>query len=520
MIDRIFISKPRPRNMSFWKNLFQRRVSTPKRNFAKRLKGFLLNDISRNPKSKSARKAAKPQRTRKEVFFASLCGFASLRESLCFFCNGSTFKRIKRTAGNRLDLLLLILALFACQSPTGQKTVIKFWAMGAEGEHVQKLVPEFERRHPDIAVKIQGIPWTAAHEKLLTAYAGNSLPDICQLGNTWVPEFNLLEALEDLEPWLARTGTIKKEDYFPGIWETNVIDGSAFGIPWYVDTRLLFYRKDILAKAGYAHAPRTWEEWYEISKKIKQLHGGEEKYALLLPTNEWVPFVLIGLQTGSLLLKEDHRYGDFSGPRFTSGFEFLMRFYREQLAPVGVTQVTNIYQGLAEGFFVMYITGPWNIGEFKKRLPAEMQDKWMTAPMPGPDADTPGVSLAGGSSLVMFRNSRKKEQAWKFIEYLSEARQQLEFYRITGDLPAVRAAWNDTAFTNNVYIKAFYEQLEHVVPTPKIPEWEQIAMKVQQYAEIASVQHMPVAEALAALDREVNLILEKRRWMMEQRAHE
>ena len=93
----------------------------------------------------------------------------------------------------------------------------------------------------------------------------------------------------------------------------------------------------------------------------------------------------------------------------------------------------------------------------------------------------------------------------------------MEFYHITGDLPAVRAAWNDTAFTHNVYIKAFYEQLEHVVPTPKIPEWEQIAQKVQQYAEIASVQQKSIPEVLAALDREVDLILEKRRWMREQK---
>jgi len=413
--------------------------------------------------------------------------------------------------------ILFFFAFPACQSPNASKTVIKFWAMGAEGEHVQKLMPEFTRRHPDIQVRIQGIPWTAAHEKLLTAYAGNSLPDMCQLGNTWIPEFNLLNALENLGSWLAGSTVVKAHNYFSGIWETNVIDGSVFGIPWYVDTRLLFYRKDILAKTGYDHAPRTWEEWHDVSVKIKQLAGGQEKYAILLPTNEWTPFVVTGLQAGSSLLKDGDRYGDFSGVEFATAFEFLMRFYREKLAPVGITQVPNIYQGLTEGFFAMYITGPWNIGEFKKRLPAEMQDKWMTAPMPGPDANTRGVSLAGGSSLVMFKNSKKKAATWKLIEYLSEARQQLEFYKITGDLPAVRAAWQDTSFTNNIYIRAFYQQLEHVVPTPKIPEWEQIAMKVQQYAEAASAQQMPVIEALAALDRDVDLILEKRRWISDRR---
>lgn len=431
-----------------------------------------------------------------------------------------SFRGSNRGGGYSLTAIglgVLSLLFLACQAPIESKTVIKFWAMGAEGEHVQKLMPEFHRRYPDIEVKVQGIPWTAAHEKLLTAYAGNSLPDMCQLGNTWIPEFNLLEALENLDPWIAHSNVIKSENYFSGIWETNLIDSAAFGIPWYVDTRLLFYRKDILQQAGYDHAPATWEEWYDVSKRIKQLAAGQEKYAILLPTNEWVPFVLTGLQAGSALLKDGDRYGDFSGVEFMNAFEFLMRFYREKLAPVGVTQVTNIYQGLTEGFFAMYLTGPWNIGEFKKRLPAEMQDHWMTAPMPSPDAGRAGVSLAGGASLVLFKKSQKKEAAWKLIEYLSQAQTQLEFYRITGDLPAVREAWQDTAFTSNIYVKAFYEQLEHVVPTPKIPEWEQIAMKVQQYAEVASLQQKPVSEVLAALDREVNLILEKRRWMLEQK---
>jgi multiple sugar transport system substrate-binding protein len=430
--------------------------------------------------------------------------------------NGFT-KVFIRWSLSSIGTILLALAISACQSSSNSNTVIKFWAMGAEGEHVQKLMPEFQRRHPEIEVKVQGIPWIAAHEKLLTAYAGNSLPDMCQLGNTWIPEFNLLKALENLAGWIERSPVIAPENYFPGIWETNVIDRSAFGIPWYVDTRLLFYRQDILRQAGYDQAPRTWNEWLDASMKIKQLAGGEEKYALLLPTNEWVPFVVTGLQAGSSLLKDGDRFGDFSGAQFTAAFEFLMKFYREKLAPVGITQVTNIYQGITEGFFAMYITGPWNIGQFRQRLPVELQGEWMTAPLPGPDANTPGVSLAGGSSLVMFKKSPNKPQAWKLIEYLSEAHQQLEFYKITGDLPAVREAWLDTSFTNNVYVKAFYEQLQHVVPTPKIPEWEQIAMKVQQYAEIASMQRMPVAEALAALDREVNLILEKRRWMLEQK---
>jgi multiple sugar transport system substrate-binding protein len=64
-------------------------------------------------------------------------------------------------------------------------------------------------------------------------------------------------------------------------------------------------------------------------------------------------------------------------------------------------------------------------------------------------------------------------------------------------------------------MKAFYEQFQNVVATPKITEWEQIAFsKIQQYAEIASRGAMTIDEALKALDDDVNKILEKRRWLL------
>src|SRR3981081_4542620 len=89
-----------------------------------------------------------------------------------------------------------ILLLGACSPSTSERQTLHFWAMGREGEVVAQLLPEFERRNPDIRVEVQQLPWTAAHEKLLTAFAADALPDLCQLGNTWVPEFAALGALE------------------------------------------------------------------------------------------------------------------------------------------------------------------------------------------------------------------------------------------------------------------------------------------------------------------------------------
>jgi len=412
-------------------------------------------------------------------------------------------------------ILISILFLnLSCNSDSEQK-VINFWAMGAEGESVRKLLPEFEKEHPDIRINIQMIPWNAAQEKLITAYAGNNTPDACQLGNTWIPQFAALEAIENLDSFITKSKSVSKENFFEGIWETNRIGESIYGIPWYVDTRVLFYRKDILKSAGYSDPPKDWEELYDASKKIKGLYKkGEEKYAIYIPTNEWANFVIFGLQLGAPILKNENSYGDFSGKKFKEAFDYLIRFHKEDLSPIGITQVTNIYQALADSFVAMYISGPWHVPEFKKWMTGDLKDKWSTAPLPGPH-DSIGLSLAGGSSTVIFKDSENKEEVWKFIEFLSRPRTQAELYKLVNDLPAVKSAWEDSTLQNDEYLNAFYLQLHHVIPTPKIPEWEQIVFsKLQNYIEIGARGSMTSEEALKTLDREVNQVLEKRRWLL------
>jgi len=96
--------------------------------------------------------------------------------------------------------LALVVAggVLGCAPPGDEGITLRFWAFGREGEVVAELVPEFERTHPGIRVVVQQMPWTAAHEKLLTAHVGRTTPDVAQLGNTWIPEFAALEALAPL----------------------------------------------------------------------------------------------------------------------------------------------------------------------------------------------------------------------------------------------------------------------------------------------------------------------------------
>jgi len=148
--------------------------------------------------------------------------------------------------------ILAACATAARSAPTRELSV---WSFGAEGEAVAPMVRDFERANPDIHVRVQQIPWTAAHEKLLTAFVGGALPDVAQLGNTWILEFAALRALAPLDSVLSRDSTLMpRDDYFPGVLATNVVDDTLYGVPWYVDTRVMFYRADLLRRAGVARA--------------------------------------------------------------------------------------------------------------------------------------------------------------------------------------------------------------------------------------------------------------------------
>jgi multiple sugar transport system substrate-binding protein len=180
---------------------------------------------------------------------------------------------------------------------------------------------------------------------------------------------------------------------------------------------------------------------------------------------------------------------------------------------VSSSQVSNLFQEFERGNIAMYMSGPWYIGEFKSRLDSVTQKKWMTAPMPG--LNGPGVSMAGGSSLSLFNGSKHKAEAWQLMEYLSRPEVQLEFYRLTGDLPPRKTAWQDTTLANNKYTKAFRDQLERVVPLPQVPEWEEIATTIFEHGEQAIREAKTVDQTLADLDKEVNAMLEKRRYLLD-----
>jgi multiple sugar transport system substrate-binding protein len=296
------------------------------------------------------------------------------------------------------------------------------------------------------------------------------------------------------------------------VLDTNRINGRPMATPWYVDTRLIFYRSDMLARAGYDAVPQTWVEWKAAMHAVKRI-AGQGNYAVLLPLNEFEQLLTFGLQGDQPLLRDRDTRGNFSSPSFIAALEFYRSLFVEGLAPIAsAAQISNVWTEFERGFFSFYFSGPWTVGEFRDRLKPET--RWMTAGVPGPAG--PGASAPGGSSLVVYRSSPNQGAAWKLVRFLSEPAVQARFNVITGDLPARQSAWATPTVAQDPAIAAFEGQLSRARAVPKVPEWERIVTEMQIVAErMVRGEYTPRAAA-AEIDRRADRLLEKRRWMIEQ----
>ena len=124
------------------------------------------------------------------------------------------------------------------------------WAMGTEGEKLGVLAKDFMAENPDVKVKVTAVPWDAAHDKITTAIAGDTTPDVSLIGTTWMGEFAKTGALD------ATPANLDPKSFFEGAFNTSVVDGTSYGVPWYVETRLIYYRTDLAEKAGFTAAPK------------------------------------------------------------------------------------------------------------------------------------------------------------------------------------------------------------------------------------------------------------------------
>jgi len=349
---------------------------------------------------------------------------------------------------------------------TGEKTTLSVWAMGEEGNQLSQFAENFEAEHENIELNVQAIPWGNAHDNLLTAVASGEGPDVLQLGTTWVAEFAEAGAFLDLTEYADEYPMINNDDFFEGALATTSFDDKIYGVPWYVDTRVLFYRTDILAEHGYDEAPQNWDELHDISRTLAD--RGDGMYGFDIDQNDQLVPTIFAWQNG-WEFDEELAEDNFADPKYKEAIEFYHSFFAEDL--VQATEGVPIEQGFEEGTKPMFTSGPWMVNILNDSVP-EIDGLWDVAMLPGNEKD---ASAIGGSHLSVFSESENVDEALEFISYMSEPETQVEWFKQTNTLPARQSAWDDEELAEDDKLSVFGDQLEEAVAPPVLRQWENIA---------------------------------------------
>ncbi|RCG27054.1 extracellular solute-binding protein [Sphaerisporangium album] len=369
------------------------------------------------------------------------------------------------------------------------------WAMGSEGEALASFVKKFEAANPGIKVTVTPVGWDVAHDKITASIAGRSTPDVSMIGSTWMGELAKTGAVDPTPGNL-----IDKAAFFPSAWDTVMVDGTAYGVPWYVETRVLYYRKDIAAKAGLT-PPATWDETKSFVKGLKKA-GAAQGMNLNYTTGSWQEILPLIWQQGGSITGPDGKW-TFDTPETVKALAWQRSYFEEGLASNKVDPA-SFPASFFKGDVAAYFSGPWMIAGMEKDGGPGFAGKFDVAPYPKGSAG--GTSFVGGSDLVVFKDSRNRDAAWKFVQWLSDPETQASWYTTVRDLPSVQAAWQRPELTADKRVAVFGEQLKDARTPPPVPTWDQIAKVIDQEVEKVALGKSTPEEAAKSIQAQADAV--------------
>ncbi len=336
------------------------------------------------------------------------------------------------------------------------------WAMGNEGVKLKTLADAFMAEHPGVTVNVTPVDWGQAVAKLQTAIAGKQTPDISQMGTDMMGQFAATGALETVP------ANFDPATFFESAWNTNIVDGAVDGVPWYVETRLLYYRTDIAEAAGITAPPATWDELTAMAKVMQS--KGDAKWGISLGTKNWQEYLPFLWSNGGVVMDDQGKF-QLNSTQAVEALTYYASFFKDKLSPTSVPEGFDITPAFVAGTHPMFFSGPWHLGLIKEAGGPGFETKWAIAPMPKQVSST---SFLGGSNLVVFKDSPNKDLAWAFVQYLSDPKTQVAWYEDVTDLPAVQAAWTDPSLAADPNVAMFGEQLKSTMAQPAIATWSEL----------------------------------------------
>ena len=366
--------------------------------------------------------------------------------------------------------------------------VVEFWVMPNSLEPIadlERLLKPFEEK-TGIKVKITSVDWGAAWSKITTAATSGDVPDLAQLGSTWVSAITGMGALEVLSPEaIASVGG--QGTFVPVSWTTTGIEGSGktTAIPWFVDARALYFRNDVLRKAGVAPAELgNWESFKSALAKIYKadvvIEGQPVAPLGVSGKNDWnvihalAPWIWMA---GGDFLSPDRKTCTLDSKEVFDGISFYIDLVRANYVPIEYLELhTAQHSGnFNDGACAMYFDGPYEIKTLTRPASEGGAQGSVTSRnfsvTDYPKGPKGLYTFVGGSSLAVFKQAKNKAGAMAVIQYLTSKTAQVEYAKVSGFLPARRDAFGDPFFAADPNRKVFKEAVLYGKTYPSIPSW-------------------------------------------------
>jgi multiple sugar transport system substrate-binding protein len=367
-----------------------------------------------------------------------------------------------------LAAALLISLAASGHAATVRVTVAEY--SSKTGPYFQEAAAAFEKANPGTHIQIEVVPWDVLLQKLTTDISGGANADIAIIGTRWLVDFVKQGVAEPLDSYMSPEF---KQRFIETFLTPSIMDGKTYGLPIAASARAMYYNKDLLQKAGIATPPSNWDELKSDALKIKTLGGDTYGYGMQGKEIETdVYFYYAMWSYGGAIVNPDGTSG-IDSDAAVSAAKLYKSLIDESLTEPGVTSYTreDVQNLFKRGKVGMMITAPFLSSQIKSEAP---NLKYGVAPIPaGPNGDrgTYGVT----DSIIMFQNSKNKQEAWKFLEFIFQTPWRVKFTVNEGFLPVEKEEAADPHFTDDPDLKVFASLLPNARFAPVIPGWEEIA---------------------------------------------
>lgn len=306
--------------------------------------------------------------------------------------------------------------------PAGKKE-ITLWMKKMHVEDSNRMivqrVKEFAAQK-DIKTNVEIIAYEDFLPKCISAIESGKTPDVSFFGYQEVGQFYEMGLLRDLSSLYNKLGS-EQGAFYPGLKNAVTFEGRQYGIPFWAEATVMYYRKDLLAAAGFREPPRTWEDYREVVKATtdpaKGIYGAGIGYGKGNSDSEWFTRAVLWSYGGAEVDK-DGRTVTINSPASVAAAKFISDlFLVDKSTPpsaIGWDDSGNNKAYLSGQAVTVFNTG--SIAYTAKIDNPDLYKNTGVVPLPaGPEGRfIPGIE----NTLGIFNNSRNPELAQQLIEFM------------------------------------------------------------------------------------------------------